>query len=167
MHKNILHYFKNKKNKDKKISSLIYLDIINNTDFVCKNFFLNKNKDFNLIFEISSILLISVFIGLNKNNKLKFNNIKQDLIEFFIRDIDHSLRLEGISDLKIGKIVKLYVKKFYYRISKFQKIYESKNPELLKKYLENFRILSKNQDNINISFFYDYLENIINKKSNF
>ena len=162
----ILHYFKNKKNKDKKISSVIYLDIINSTDFVCKNFFLNKNKDFNLIFEISSILLISVFIGLNKNNKLKFNSIKQDLIEFFIRDIDHSLRLEGISDLKIGRIVKLYVKKFYYRISKFEKIYEFKNPKLLKKYLENFRILSKNQDNVNISSFYDYLENIINKKSN-
>ena len=96
---------------------------------------------------LKKILLISVFIGLNKNNKLKFNNIKQDLIEFFIRDIDHSLRLEGISDLKIGKIVKLYVKKFYYRLKILDNILNENSYINFNEYLQNFDILNSGDVN--------------------
>ena len=37
----------------------------------------------------------------------------------FISDLDESLREKGIGDMSIGKYVKSYVKKFYFRISKF------------------------------------------------
>ena len=42
---------------------------------------------------------------------LKHNNIdyNQVLMDYFIRDIDHSLRLSGIGDMSIGKYVKTYV----------------------------------------------------------
>ena len=35
-------------------------------------------------------------------------------MDYFIRDIDHSLRLSGIGDMSIGKYVKTYVKEILF-----------------------------------------------------
>jgi Uncharacterized conserved protein len=50
-------------------------------------------------------------------------------MDYFIRDIDHSLRLSGIGDMSIGKYVKTYVKKFYFRVSELEKLF-SKNEDI-------------------------------------
>ena len=62
-------------------------------------------------------------------NKNDINN-NQILMDYFIRDIDHSLRLSGIGDMSIGKYVKTYVKKFYFRVSELEKFF-SKNRVLI------------------------------------
>ena len=46
----------------------------------------------------------------------------KSLLILFIKDLDESLSLRGIGDMSIGKYVKSYVKKFYFRLSKFPKI---------------------------------------------
>ena len=50
-------------------------------------------------------------------NERIIENINQILIDLLIADLDYSLREQGIGDMSIGKYVKKYVKKFYYRLS--------------------------------------------------
>ena len=42
--------------------------------------------------------------------------ISQEIIDSFVRDLDQHFREQGIGDMSIGKYVKKYVKKFYYRL---------------------------------------------------
>ena len=57
--------------------------------------------------------------NLSEKNKIKFKKVNDELLSLFINDLDESLREKGIGDMSIGKYVKSYVKKFYFRISKF------------------------------------------------
>ena len=57
--------------------------------------------------------------NLLENNRKKYLKVNDELISLFISDLDESLREKGIGDMSIGKYVKSYVKKFYFRISKF------------------------------------------------
>ena len=159
----ILHYFRDKENKDQKISDIIYLNIIKKTRNICDETFDNNKKDFNLVFEISSILLIVVYMGLNRNSNFNSTILKEGLMSLFIKDLDYSLRYEGVSDIKIGKLVKLYVKKFYYRIPLIEEIFKTKKPDLLISYLEKFQIITNNQANKNIDIlsFFHYLEGLL------
>ena len=89
-------------------------------------------------FIIVSILLI-FYIKLNIQNKIKnYKIINQHLIDIFILDLDESLRTKGIGDMSIGKYVKSYVKKFYFRLSKFNIEFNKINYEFLQNYLNNF-----------------------------
>ena len=54
--------------------------------------------DFNLTFEISALILIVIFVASKHNKSSKFTNLKEDLLSYFIKDLDHSLRILGISD---------------------------------------------------------------------
>jgi hypothetical protein len=47
---------------------------------------------------------------------MKKNKVNEELIKIFISDLDKSMREIGIGDMSIGKHVKKYVKKFYYRV---------------------------------------------------
>ena len=67
-------------------------------------------------------------------------------MDLYIFDIDKSLRDLGIGDNSIGKYVKLYVKKFYYRIFKLEKIFTSNNYEKFEKYIENIKIHNQLND---------------------
>ena len=116
----ILQYFKKKENKEQIIASNQYKKILSES-----NIFLNDNDFFNVknyktSFEIVSIFLI-MFIKINllKNNRKENLKVNDHLISLFIADLDESLREKGIGDMSIGKYVKSYVKKFYFRISKF------------------------------------------------
>ena len=58
-------------------------------------------------------------INLLQNNRNKYLVINDKLVSLFIEDLDESLREKGIGDMSIGKYVKSYVKKFYFRLGKF------------------------------------------------
>ena len=71
-----------------------------------------------------------------------------------INDLDKSLRDVGISDMSIGKYVKSYVKKFYFRISKFP---NDNNLYKNKVFIDYLKItnLVKNDDYANVSRIFD------------
>ena len=56
------------------------------------------------------------------------------------------MRLLGISDINIGKYVKFYTKKFFFRIKKFEEIYQSKDFNLFAEYISKLQILNSNND---------------------
>ena len=147
----ILHYFKKKENKEQIIANEQYKRILSES-----NIFLNSNnffkvKDFKTSFEIVSIFLI-MFIRKNllEENRSYYLKINDELISLFISDLDESLREKGIGDMSIGKYVKSYVKKFYFRVSKFP---DNNNLYKNKSFLEYLKVtdLIKNDDYINVS----------------
>tara|TARA_B100001057_G_scaffold49982_1_gene44532 strand:+ start:2129 stop:2620 length:492 start_codon:yes stop_codon:yes gene_type:complete len=159
----ILHYFKKKENKEQIIATQQYKKIL-----LESNIFLNENnffkiKDFKTSFEIVSIFLI-MFIrkNLTEENRKTFLKVNDELVSLFISDLDESLREKGIGDMSIGKYVKSYVKKFYYRISKFpadNNLYKNK---FFIEYLK-FTNLIKNEDYVYVSRkFNDKFDDFIN-----
>ena len=116
----ILHYFKKKENKEQIIANQQYKKILSDsTSFLNENNFF-KIKDFKTSFEIVSIYMI-MFIRKNllEDNRKFYLKVNDVLISLFISDLDETLREKGIGDMSIGKYVKSYVKKFYFRLSKF------------------------------------------------
>ena len=159
----ILQYFKKKENKEQIIATMQYKKILyESTSFLNDNNFF-KDRDYKTSFEIVSIFLI-MFIRINllKINKKKYLKINDELVSLFITDLDDSLREKGIGDMSIGKYVKSYVKKFYFRIKKFPKdnnLYKNKS---FIEYLK-FTELIKNDDYVNVSRkFNDKFEEFIN-----
>ena len=147
----ILQYFKKKENKEQIIAAKQYKQIIYES-----NMFLNNNnffitKDYKTSFEIVSIFLI-MFIRINllQNNRKKYLIVNDELISLFIADLDESLREKGIGDMSIGKYVKSYVKKFYFRISKFPDDNNLYNNKAFIEYLKVTNLI-KNEDYINVS----------------
>ena len=79
-------------------------------------------------------------------------------MDYFIRDIDHSLRLSGIGDMSIGKYFKTYVKKFYFRVSELEILFSKKediNHSKFNEYLIKYNVVSKSSD-------LNYIDNLIN-----
>ena len=64
-----------------------------------------------------------------------------------VNDLDKSLRDVGISDMSIGKYVKKYVKKFYYRLKILDPIFENDNNQELLNYLNSLEFVNKNNSN--------------------
>tara|TARA_B100000963_G_scaffold318270_1_gene299261 strand:+ start:864 stop:1355 length:492 start_codon:yes stop_codon:yes gene_type:complete len=147
----ILQYLKKKENKEQIIAVEQYKKILAESNlFLNQNVFF-KEKNYKISFEIVSIFLI-MFIRKNLLNyeKKSYLKINDKLISLFISDLDESLREKGIGDMSIGKYVKSYVKKFYFRISKFpndNNIYKNED------FIEYLKItdLIKNDDYINAS----------------
>ncbi len=138
----ILHYFKRKENKDKKIAEEQYKKILE-----ISKIFINENnlfmtKNYNTSFEIVTIFIIfHIKLNLSKFNRSRSLKINEDLISFFVSDLDESLREKGIGDMSIGKYVKSYVKKFYFRLSLFPKFYDFEKKDSLVSYLETIKIV--------------------------
>ena len=88
--------------------------------------------------------------NLLEENRSYYLKINDELISLFISDLDESLREKGIGDMSIGKYVKSYVKKFYFRVSKFP---DNNNLYKNKSFLEYLKVtdLIKNDDYINVS----------------
>ncbi len=147
----ILQYLKKKENKEQIIAIDQYKKIL-----LESKIFLNQNnffkvKNYRTSFEIVSIFLI-MFIRINllKDKKELFLKVNEKLMSLFISDLDESLREKGIGDMSIGKYVKSYVKKFYFRISKFplnNNLYKNEN---FIDYLK-FTDLIKNDDYVIVS----------------
>ena len=147
----VLQYFKKKENKEQIIAREQYKKILaESKTFLNENNFF-KTKDYKTSFEIVSIFLI-MFIRRNllEHNKKKYLKVNEKLISLFISDLDESLREKGIGDMSIGKYVKSYVKKFYFRVSKFPKNNNLYNNEAFIQYLK-ITDLFKNDDFANVS----------------
>tara|TARA_B100000927_G_scaffold210595_1_gene171310 strand:- start:126 stop:617 length:492 start_codon:yes stop_codon:yes gene_type:complete len=162
----ILQYFKKKENKEQIIAIDQYKKILLET-----NLFLNDNnffklKNYKVSFEIVSIFLI-MFIRINllEYNRKIYVKVNDELLSLFISDLDESLREKGIGDMSIGKYVKSYVKKFYFRISKFpddNNLYKNEN---FIKYLKLIDLF-KNDDYLNVSRkFNDKFTEFINSRN--
>ena len=162
----ILQYFKKKENKEQIIATEQYKKILaESKTFLSENNFF-KTKDYKTSFEIVSIFLImNIRRNLLEVNRKLFLKVNEKLISLFIDDLDESLRQKGIGDMSIGKYVKSYVKKFYYRLKKFpQKNYLYKNETFIE-YLK-LTDLIKNDEYLNVSrIFNDKFNDFIKSKN--
>ena len=145
----ILHYFNKKENKDKKIANKIYLSLIDFIQLILKKSDIKIKKDFNSSFELMTILLFTIFFAYKKNPKNKY--INQYLMDLYLIDLHKSLRELGIGDMSIGKYVKSYVKKFYYRISKLEMIFTINNFKEFDKYINKIDIQNQSNNSMYLS----------------
>ncbi len=159
----ILHYLKKTENKEQITAIDQYKKIILESNiFLNENFFF-KEKNYRISFEIVSVFLI-MFIRINilKYDRKFYVKVNHKLISLFISDLDESLREKGIGDMSIGKYVKSYVKKFYFRLSIFPNDYNLYKNETFLEYLRKIDII-KNDDYETVSRkFNDKLDEFIN-----
>ena len=142
----ILQYFKKKENEYKIKSDKIYLNILNKSKSLLNKKYFNE-IDFDRSFELISILLIFYLHFLKDNIDVSKKKINQELVKNLVNDLDKSLRDVGISDISIGKYVKKYVKKFYYRLKILDPIFENENNDELLNYLNTLEFINKDNAN--------------------
>ena len=150
----ILHYLNKKDNQDTELYKNLYIDIINSTKFIAKNKLKIINIDFNITFEIVTILLFCIFFGQKYKKNIDLKNKNQILMNIFTEDIDHSLRLSGL-DMTLGKYVKFYLKKFYFRISELDVIFNSKKYSKFLQYLNNYNLCPQTIDDYELNLLFN------------
>ena len=164
----ILHYFKKKENNLEKLSQNTYNSILLKSKLFINNQKLSINKNYNSSFEIVSIFLI-MYIKLNIEYKIKdYRIINEYLVSILISDLDESLRTKGIGDMSIGKYVKKYVKKFYFRLNNFPTNIDLKNLDLFVNYLKMFDFIEPTNYSIGSKVLLNYYIEILkdfNKKN--
>ena len=142
-------YFNLKKNNLNDQSLTFYKEIVNHSNIFIKNQISDENLNFNDVFEIFTIVTIFYLKKLKDKNTSDSKIISQEIIDSFVRDLDQHFREQGIGDMSIGKYVKKYVKKFYYRLKILDPFFENNNELDIIEYLNKFDISSKeNTDQI-------------------
>tara|TARA_A100001037_G_C14663911_1_gene420068 strand:+ start:35 stop:550 length:516 start_codon:yes stop_codon:yes gene_type:complete len=150
-----LYHFNNKKNKVKLKAEWIYSRIIQLSKEYIKKINHPFDNNFKITFEIFSIFLIMYFkISKElKHEQLKYINV--EIMNIFTKDLENNFREFGIGDMSIGKYVKRYIKKFYFRIKKLDIILDSSNISEMNEFLlilENQDLSAEISNNIFISF---------------
>ena len=138
-----LQYFKIKRNNYKNQTLSIYQEIVNHSNNFIKNSLNDKKYNFDEVFEIFSIITVFYLKKLKDTNTQSNNEISQKVIDKFIKDLDQNFREKGIGDMSIGKYVKKYVKKFYYRLKILDPIFRNDNYEELVNYLNSLKSVNK------------------------
>ena len=133
-----LQYFKIKRNNYKKQTLSIYQEIVNHSNHFIKNSLNDKDFNFDEVFEIFSIITVFYLKKLKDENTQINNAISQNIIDSFIEDLDQNFREKGIGDMSIGKYVKKYVKKFYYRLKILDEILKENEYINLANYIQKF-----------------------------
>ena len=139
----LLHYFYKKENKEKNYVDNIYSENLRlSVKFIQSSNCILK-KDFQTSFEIFSLFLIFHLKNL-KDIKIKnYKKINERLMNLFVNDLDYSFREIGIGDMKIGRYVKTYIKKFYFRLSAMEEILNTKDLLKTEKFLSNLNIIKR------------------------
>ena len=135
-----LQYFKIKRNNYKNQTLSIYQEIVNHSNNFIKNSLNDKNYNFDEVFEIFSIITVFYLKKLKDTNTQSNNEISQKVIDKFIKDLDQNFREKGIGDMSIGKYVKKYVKKFYYRLMILDEILQENEDINFTSYIQKFGI---------------------------
>ena len=135
-----LQYFKIKRNNYKKQTLSLYQEIVNHSNHFIKNSLNDKNYNFDEVFEIFSIVTVFYLKKLKDKNTQTNNEISQRIIDNFIKDLDQNFREKGIGDMSIGKYVKKYVKKFYYRLKILDKVLKENEDINFVNYVQKFGI---------------------------
>ena len=135
-----LQYFKIKRNNYKKQTLSIYQEIVNHSNHFIKNSLNDKDFNFDEVFEIFSIITVFYLKKLKDKNTQINKAISQSIIDIFIKDLDQNFREKGIGDMSIGKYVKKYVKKFYYRLKILDKILKENEDINFDNYIQKFGI---------------------------
>ena len=157
----ILQYFKKKENKYKIKSDKVYLNILKKSKSLLNNKFFNE-IDFSISFELISILLI-YHLNFFKNSEISSKKrVNEELMKNLVNDLDKSLRDVGISDMSIGKYVKKYVKKFYFRLKILDPIFENDNNDQLLNYLKSLEFVNKSNSNELVNQLYEFFLQIKN-----
>ena len=135
-----LKYFNSKKNNLNNESFALYQEIVNHSNSFIKNNLNHRNLNFNEVFEIFSVVIIFYLKKLKDKNNAKSKIISQTIIDNFVEDLDQHFREQGIGDMSIGKYVKKYVKKFYFRLKILDEIFK-KNKQLdINEYQKKVRV---------------------------
>ena len=158
----ILQYFKKKENEYKIKSDIIYLNILDKSKLLLNKKYFNE-INFSISFEIISVLLIFYLHFLKDKNIGSKKRINEELVKHLVNDLDKSLRDAGISDMSIGKYVKKYVKKFYYRLKILDPIFENDNDDELLSYLNSLEFVNKNNSNELVDQLSEFFHQIKNK----
>ena len=130
-----------------------YLNIYNNLIKLTRNKKLYVNLERNDEFSDRLIFLMFHFALFLKNYKSQISKKKsQELFDFFIRQIELSIREIGYGDVSVNKKMKEYVNLFYSILDKI----ETQNF----KEIENLNTFFKNllNTNKNIEFYTDYYQ---------
>lgn len=134
----ILQYFKSKENEYKNEADNIYIRIVSQSkQMMTKDYF--RLINFDTSFELITIILIFYLNVFKQNNDQKFKQINDLLMKNLIQDIDKTMRELGIGDMSIGKYVKKYVKKFYYRLKNIDRIFNKNMKTELPTYLSSLK----------------------------
>ena len=104
-----------------------------------------KIKDsFQQRLEVLSLNLIIVLWSMKKNKGLF--TLSQKIIDIFFQDLDNSLRELGVSDLSVGKKIKILAENFFGRLASYtdsieKSINDKKSNCLLQSIKKNFNCL--------------------------
>tara|TARA_Y100000766_G_C18738718_1_gene522473 strand:- start:63 stop:548 length:486 start_codon:yes stop_codon:yes gene_type:complete len=135
-----LQYFKIKRNNYKNQTLSIYQEIVNHSNHFIKYSLNDKDYDFDEIFETFSIVTVFYLKKLKDTNTQTNNEISQRIMDNFIKDLDQHFREKGIGDMSIGKYVKKYVKKFYYRLKTLDEVLKDNIDINFDNYIQKFGI---------------------------